>query len=150
VRAVVQRARRASLRIDGSPAGTMEDGLVVLVGIVDEDSKEDVEWLTRKIVNLRLFDGENGRQEWNLLETGGGLVVVSQFTLHASTKKGTKPSFHRAAAPDHAEPLYRLLMDDFTRLSRGKVIARKFGAMMEVELVNDGPVTILLDTKNKE
>jgi D-tyrosyl-tRNA(Tyr) deacylase len=128
----------------------MEDGLVVLVGIVDEDSKEDVEWLTRKIVNLRLFDGENGRQEWNLLETGGGLVVVSQFTLHASTKKGTKPSFHRAAAPDHAEPLYRLLMDDFTRLSRGKVIAGKFGAMMEVELVNDGPVTILLDTKNKE
>ncbi|MDR0534105.1 MAG: D-tyrosyl-tRNA(Tyr) deacylase [Verrucomicrobiales bacterium] len=151
MKTVVQRVSRAEVRINGEPARSIGAGLVILLGVEPADTDADAAWLLDKILKLRLFDDNEGFMDLSLGDIDGELLVVSQFTLFASTKKGTKPSFHRAAKPEIAVPLYEL----FVRLARNsigpdKVKTGTFGAMMSVELVNDGPVTLILDSKNKE
>ncbi len=150
MRIVVQRVRRASVSIDGRQHSVIGKGLLVLAGIEDADTSEDVAWLAAKVTNLRLFDDSQGVMNLSLLETGNDIMIVSQFTLHASTKKGNRPSYIRAARPEKATPLY----DEFIART-GKLMGRQpatglFGAMMDVELVNDGPVTIIIDSRNRE
>ena len=150
MRAVIQRASRASIKIDGDPGGEIGQGLVVLIGFEDEDQSQDIEWMVKKILNLRIFDDENGVMNRSVMEVEGGLLVVSQFTLHASTRKGNRPSYIKAAKPDKAIPLYEEFLTQLKNTTELQVETGKFGAYMEVELVNDGPVTISMDTKNKE
>lgn len=150
MRAVLQRVSSASVTIDGAVHGQIDQGLVVLLGIESEDTPEDLEWLAGKIVNLRLFADETGAMNRSVLEAAGNLLVISQFTLFASTKKGTKPSWHRAARPEVAIPLYESMVAKLTALLGRPVATGRFGAMMQVALVNDGPVTLLLDTKARE
>ncbi|WP_290790235.1 D-aminoacyl-tRNA deacylase [Flavihumibacter sp. UBA7668] len=150
MRVVIQRVRRASVEIDEKQTAAIGAGLLVLVGIEDLDTDEDINWLSPKIVQLRIFNDAAGVMNCSLLETGGDLLLVSQFTLHASTKKGNRPSYIRASKPPVAVPLYEKLI---ARLEAdlGKPISTGvFGADMQVSLINDGPVTILIDTKNKE
>ncbi len=150
MRVVIQRVRRASVEIDGQTVSAIGPGLLVLVGIEDLDTDEDINWLSAKIVQLRVFNDAAGVMNCSLLESGGDLLLVSQFTLHASTKKGNRPSYIRASKPPVAVPLYEKLI---ARLEAdlGKPISTGvFGADMQVSLLNDGPVTILIDTKNKE
>jgi len=150
MRTVIQRVSKASVTIEGQVKSQIRQGMLVLLGICNEDDKEDIEWMVRKIINLRIFDDENGVMNKSILETGGDILVVSQFTLYASYKKGNRPSWIKAAKPETAVPLY----EEFCRilqLSLGKNIGTgEFGANMKVELLNDGPVTICMDTKNKE
>lgn len=150
MRIVIQRVRHASVTIDGVQKSAIGSGMLILVGIEEADSREDIDWLCKKTVYLRIFDDENGVMNRSILEAGGDILVVSQFTLHASTKKGNRPSYIRAAKPDISIPLY----EDFCRtLSQdlGKPVQTGvFGADMKVELLNDGPVTIIIDSKNKE
>ncbi len=150
MRTVIQRVSKASVTIEGQVKSQIRQGMLVLLGICDDDDKEDIEWMVRKIINLRIFDDENGVMNKSILETGGDILVVSQFTLYASYKKGNRPSWIKAAKPETAVPLY----EEFCRilqLSLGKNIGTgEFGANMKVELLNDGPVTICMDTKNKE
>jgi D-tyrosyl-tRNA(Tyr) deacylase len=150
MRAVIQRVSRASVTIAGAERARIGAGLLVLLGIEPADTAEDIAWLSGKIVRLRLFPDDQGVMNRSVQETGGGLLVVSQFTLHASTKKGNRPSYQRAARPEVAEPLYQ----DFLRrleTDLGRPVERgQFGADMQVALVNDGPVTIWIDTKNRE
>jgi len=150
MRAVIQRVSSASVTIGNEVAGQIERGLAVLLGIEETDSAEDIDWLAAKIVNLRLFADETGGMNRSVLELGGGILVISQFTLFASTKKGTKPSWHRAAKPPVAIPLYETMVARLTSALGRPVATGRFGAMMQVGLVNDGPVTLLLDTKNRE
>ena len=150
MRAVLQRVSSASVTIDGAVNGHIAHGLVILLGIEAEDTNDDIEWLASKIVNLRLFTDDTGAMNRSVLECAGGLLVISQFTLFASTKKGTKPSWHRAAKPDIAIPLYESMVAKLTAVLGRPVATGRFGAMMQVALVNDGPVTLLLDTKNRE
>ena len=150
MRAVLQRASSASVTIDQAVHGNIGHGLVVLLGVEAADTADDLEWLAGKIVNLRLFADEAGAMNRSVLECGGGLLLISQFTLFASTKKGTKPSWHRAAKPEIAIPLYEALIARLTALLGRPVVSGKFGAMMQVALVNDGPVTLLLDSKARE
>lgn len=150
MRAVIQRVSHASVTVDGMCTGKIGPGLLVLVGIEDADQREDLDWLASKIVNLRIFDYENGVMNRSVKETGGALLLVSQFTLHASTKKGNRPSYLRASKPDHAVPLYEALKSMLSEGLGKAVQAGVFGADMKVELLNDGPVTIIMDTKNKE
>ena len=150
MRAVIQRVSRASVTIDGALTAAIGSGLLVLIGIEDADGQEDIEWLSGKIVNLRIFNDTAGIMNVSIKETGGDILLVSQFTLHASTKKGNRPSYIRASKPGIAVPLYEQMI---TRLQTdlGKPIGTgQFGADMKVELLNDGPVTIVIDTKNKE
>ena len=150
MRAVIQRVSKASVTIDGKIHSQIGWGLLVLLGIEDADTTEDANWLSAKIVNLRIFDDENGVMNLSVNETKRNILLVSQFTLHASTKKGNRPSYIKASKPDKAIPLYTFMIN---RLSEdlGKTIQTgEFGADMKVELVNDGPVTIVIDTKNKE
>ena len=150
MRVVVQRVSHAQVEVEGKITGKIGSGLLVLVGIVDEDSSEDIEWLSGKIVNLRVFDDQQGIMNRSILDIGGDLLVVSQFTLHASTRKGNRPSYIRAAKPEKAIPLYEELLKHLEK-SLGKVVPSGiFGAMMKVTLLNDGPVTIIIDSKNKE
>jgi len=150
MRTVIQRVSSAEVSIDGMITGKIGHGLLVLVGIEEADSEEDIGWLAAKIVNLRIFDDEQGVMNRSVLEISGEILVVSQFTLHASTRKGNRPSYIRAAKPETAIPLYdRLLLKLEEDLGK-PVGAGVFGAMMKVTLLNDGPVTILIDTKNKE
>jgi D-tyrosyl-tRNA(Tyr) deacylase len=150
MRAVIQRVSRASVTIDGLIRSAIEGGLLVLVGIEDSDTTEDVGWLSGKIVNLRIFNDSAGVMNLSVKETGGGILLVSQFTLHASTKKGNRPSYIRASKPDIAIPLYKEMISQL-EADLGKVIGTgEFGADMKVELLNDGPVTIIIDTKVKE
>jgi D-aminoacyl-tRNA deacylase len=150
MRAVIQRVKSASVTIDGKIRSEIGQGLLVLVGIEEADDETDSEWLAGKISQLRIFDDNNGVMNLSVIETGGSILLVSQFTLHARTKKGNRPSYIKAARPEKAIPLY----EDFTlRLSglTGKETGTgEFGAMMQVSLVNDGPVTIIIDTKAKE
>lgn len=147
--AVIQRASEASVTIDKQLKAQIGNGMVVLVGIEDADGAEDIEWLSRKIVNLRIFNDEQGVMNKSLLEVEGELLLISQFTLHASTKKGNRPSYIKAAKPDVAIPLYEQLIARL-QADMGKTIGTgEFGADMKVALVNDGPVTIIIDTKNK-
>lgn len=138
------------MAVGGAVTGNIDHGLVVLLGIESADAAEDVAWLAAKIVSLRLFEDEDGQMSRSVIESSGGILLVSQFTLFASTKKGTKPSWHRAAKPDHAQPLYEHAVAKFAEVLGRPVATGQFGAMMQVALVNDGPVTLLLDTKARE
>jgi D-aminoacyl-tRNA deacylase len=150
MRAVIQRVSHASVTVNKQVAGKIDNGLLVLLGIEDADNAEDIIWLSNKIVNLRVFNDENGVMNLSVLETGGGILLISQFTLHASTKKGNRPSYIKASKPDIAIPLYEQ-MGNQLETDLGKNIERGiFGADMKVELLNDGPVTIIIDSKNKE
>jgi len=150
MRAVIQRAARASVTIDGRIAGAIDRGLLVLVAVAEGDTSADGEWLAAKLAALRIFPDDEGRMNRSVADIGGGVLVVSQFTLFASTRKGTRPSFNGAAAPVVAIPLYeQFLVQIETAL--GRPVARgEFGASMQVELVNDGPVTLIIDTRTRE
>lgn len=150
MRLVIQRVSEARVRIENQIVGEIDRGLMVLLGIEDADDESDVDWLVSKMVKMRLFSDADGKMNASLLDVGGSLLVVSQFTLHASTKKGNRPSFIRAARPDHAVPLYEsFIAKSSTALGRD-VASGKFGAEMKVELVNDGPVTIVIDSRQRE
>lgn len=150
MRAVVQRVSRASVSVAGKVSGQIGHGLVVLIGVATEDTPEDADWLVEKIARQRIFDGEGGRMNQSVVEAGGDVLAVSQFTLLASTRKGTKPSWHRAAPPEIAVPLYEDFVRKMELLIGRPVPTGRFGAMMEVELVNDGPMTLLLDSRLRE
>lgn len=147
---VIQRVSEASVVINQKQVASIEHGLLILLGIVDEDTQEDIDWLCNKIVNLRIFPDENGVMNTSLLDAGGNIVVVSQFTLHASTKKGNRPSYIKAAKPDVAIPLYENFVSTLQNNLGKPIQTGEFGADMKVQLVNDGPVTIIIDSKNKE
>lgn len=150
MRVVIQRVLEASVTVEGAVIGQIQQGLMVLVGIVNEDDKSDIEWLSNKIVNMRIFEDEAGVMNKSLLEVGGSLLLVSQFTLHASTKKGNRPSYITAAKPDIAIPLYEQMIHQLELDLGSSIQTGKFGADMKVALINDGPVTITIDSKNKE
>lgn len=150
MRAVIQRVSRASVIVDGNLISKIGAGILLLLGIEDSDAKEDIEWLSRKVANLRIFNDENGVMNTSLLDSEGEAIVVSQFTLHAATKKGNRPSYIKAAKPEVAIPLYEQFITQLEK-DLGKSIGTGiFGADMKVDLLNDGPVTIIIDTKNKE
>ncbi|HEY9544111.1 D-aminoacyl-tRNA deacylase [Prevotella sp.] len=150
MRIIIQRVNRASVTIDGEITGAIAHGMLILVGVEESDTTEDVDWLVRKTANLRIFDDENGVMNRSILEVGGDALVVSQFTLFASYKKGNRPSWLRAARHEVSVPLYESFCQKLSE-SLGKAVKTgRFGADMKVELVNDGPVTIAMDTKNKE
>lgn len=150
MRAVIQRVKNASVTIDGQQKSAIRDGLLVLMGVEDADTADDISWLSSKIVNLRIFNDENGVMNRSVKEINGDILLVSQFTLHASTKKGNRPSYIRASKPDHAVPMYEAMIRQLS-VDLGKEIGTgSFGADMKVELLNDGPVTIWIDTKSKE
>lgn len=150
MRVVIQRVTEASVRVDGKVTGAINKGLLILVGIEDADTEEDIDWLTKKIVGLRIFDDENGVMNLSVGDVEGGLLAVSQFTLMASTKKGNRPSYIRASKGDFAQPMYEKFCQALEKESGKKVEKGIFGADMKVSLLNDGPVTIIMDTKNKE
>lgn len=150
MRAVIQRVQHASVTIDGKQKSRIQKGFLVLLGIEDADTEEDMEWLARKIISLRVFDDEQGVMNRNIQDAGGEILVVSQFTLMASYKKGNRPSWIRAARHEHAIPLYEAFTERLSQDLPGRVQTGEFGADMQVELLNDGPVTICMDTKNKE
>ena len=150
MKAVLQRVTYASVKVDGQLTGSIEKGLLALVGFEDADTTEDLEWLSSKIVNLRIFNDMNGVMNLSVLEMNGDILLVSQFTLHASTKKGNRPSYIKASKPEIAKPLYKQLIAQLEMELNKKIAIGVFGADMKVELLNDGPVTIVIDTKNKE
>jgi D-aminoacyl-tRNA deacylase len=150
MRAVIQRVSHASVTIEGLVSSAIGHGLLILIGIGDADTPEDIEWLCGKIVNLRIFNDDEGVMNRSIKDTGGDILLVSQFTLHASTKKGNRPSYIRASKPDIAIPLYEQTIKALSAHLGKPISTGKFGADMKVELLNDGPVTILIDTKNKE
>lgn len=150
MRVVIQRVSHASVTIGGSIKSAIERGFLILLGIGSEDGQEDIDWLVKKIVNLRVFDDENGIMNRSILDDGGDIIVVSQFTLMASTKKGNRPSWIHAAPHDISIPLYKKFCKDLSTALGKPVGTGEFGADMKVELLNDGPVTICMDTKNKE
>lgn len=150
MRVVIQRVTEASVRVDGKVTGAINKGLLILVGIEDADTREDIDWLTKKIVGLRIFDDENGVMNLSVVDVEGGLLAVSQFTLMASTKKGNRPSYIRASKGEFARPMYEKFCQALEIESGKKVEKGIFGADMKVSLLNDGPVTIIMDSKNKE
>ena len=150
MRVVIQRVTEASVKVDGKVTGAINKGLLILVGIEDADTQEDIDWLTKKIVGLRIFDDENGIMNLSIGDVKGGLLAVSQFTLMASTKKGNRPSYIRASKGDFAQPMYEKFCQALEKESGKKVEKGIVGADMKVSLLNDGPVTIIMDTKNKE
>lgn len=147
--AVIQRVSEASVTISNKEVSRISDGLLILLGIEEADNNEDIDWLTKKVANLRIFSDEEEKMNLSLLDIGGEVLVVSQFTLHALTKKGNRPSYIRAASPDVAIPLYEAFVKKMESFGR-PVFTGEFGADMQVGLVNDGPVTIIIDTKNKQ
>lgn len=150
MRTVIQRVSHASVIIDGKINGQISKGLLILLGIEDTDTDEDIQWLSSKIVNMRIFDDVDGVMNLSVKDTGGEILLISQFTLHASTKKGNRPSYIKASKPDVAIPLYEKMIAQLTA-DLGKTIATGiFGADMKVELLNDGPVTIVVDSKSRE
>jgi D-tyrosyl-tRNA(Tyr) deacylase len=149
MRAVIQRVRRASVTIEESVHSAMGAGLMILLGIEDADSPEDVQWLSNKLVNLRIFNDAAGVMNCSLAEVGGDILLVSQFTLFASTKKGNRPSYIRASKPDIAIPLYESMIRQLEQDFGKKIFTGVFGADMQVEILNDGPVTIIIDTKDR-
>lgn len=150
MRLVIQRSKNASVTIKGIVHGKIEHGLVILVGIEHEDTTADADWLAGKLVNLRIFPDEEGKMNRSIQDTDGQFLVISQFTLHASTKKGNRPSYIQAARPETAIPLYNYFIDKLRSESRLPVETGEFGADMQVQLINDGPVTIWMDSKKKE
>jgi D-tyrosyl-tRNA(Tyr) deacylase len=147
--AVIQRARDASVTIDNVKKASIEKGLVILLGIEEADGAEDIDWLAAKIVNLRIFNDHDGVMNVSVKDDGGDIILVSQFTLHASTKKGNRPSYIKAAKPDIAIPLYEKFIIALQKELAKPIQTGEFGADMKVSLINDGPVTIIIDTKNK-
>ncbi len=150
MRAVIQRVTRASVTIEGKIHGKIGNGLLVFVGIEDNDGPDDMEWLSGKIVNMRIFHDEKGVMNISLKDINGEMLLISQFTLHASTKKGNRPSYSRASKPEIAIPLYEKLVRQLSTDLDKQIQTGIFGADMKVELLNDGPVTIVVDTKNRE
>lgn len=150
MRLVIQRVSSATVKVEESLVSHIEKGLLILAGIEDADNAEDIEWLVRKTCQLRIFNDPEGVMNFSIQDIGGEVIVVSQFTLHASTKKGNRPSYIRAARPETAIPLYGQLVSEFSKMLGKPVGTGVFGAHMDVSLVNDGPVTIILDSKNKE
>jgi D-tyrosyl-tRNA(Tyr) deacylase len=150
MRAVIQRVSEASCRVDTEVTGAIEGGLLVLLGIEDIDTIEDLDWLAQKIAGIRIFSDDQGLMNKSLFDTGGNILLISQFTLFASTKKGNRPGFTRAARPDKAIPLYEGMISKLTALLNKKIQTGIFGADMKISLLNDGPVTLIIDTKNKE
>ena len=150
MRVVIQRVSKASVSVDGKISGEINSGLLVLAGFEDSDTDEDIEWLSKKIVQLRIFSDDNGLMNLSVQDIGGSILLVSQFTLHAFTKKGNRPSFIKAAKPEIAIPLYEKFKSQLENDLGKPVQTGVFGAMMNVSLINDGPVTITIDTKNKE
>src|SRR3972149_4292626 len=146
----IQRVNSASVTIDGTVTASIEKGLLLLIGIEEADDDEDIEWLSAKITNLRIFADEKGVMNLSVKETNGAVLIVSQFTLHASTKKGNRPSYIKSAKPEIAIPLYEKFIAKMENDLQKRVVTGQFGADMKVALVNDGPVTIIIDTKNKE
>ena len=150
MKTVIQRVSRAAVHIDGQTVGKIGKGLLLLVGFENSDTSEDIDWLVNKTSGLRIFSDDEGKMNLSVRDIDGEVLIVSQFTLHAKTKKGFRPSFVHAAKPEIAIPLYEEFIRKFEQVMPGKVQTGRFGAMMQVELVNDGPVTIIIDTKNKE
>ena len=150
MRAVIQRVSEASVTVEGAIIGQIQRGLMVLVGIINEDDTSDIEWLSNKIIHMRIFEDENGVMNKSLIEVGGEILLVSQFTLHASTKKGNRPSYIAAAKPEISIPIYEAMIHQLEKDLGASIQTGKFGADMKVSLINDGPVTITIDSKNKE
>lgn len=150
MRAVIQRVTSASVNINHSEVGKINLGFLILLGIEEADSREDIEWLSKKITQLRIFGDEQGNMNLDIKEVGGDILLVSQFTLHAKTKKGNRPSFIKAARPEQAIPLYEGMINQLQKDLGKKIQTGEFGAMMDISLVNSGPVTIFIDSKNKE
>ena len=150
MRVVIQRVTKASVIIDDKTYSAIETGLLVLLGIEDADNEDDILWLSNKIINLRIFNDEAGVMNRSVLETGGEVLLISQFTLHASTKKGNRPGYIKASKPEVAIPLYEKMIQQLSSDLGKEISTGKFGADMKVELLNDGPVTIIIDSKNKE
>ncbi|WP_299677520.1 D-aminoacyl-tRNA deacylase [uncultured Tenacibaculum sp.] len=150
MKTVIQRVSKASVTVDHKVVASIKNGLLILVGIEDEDTDEDILWLTKKIVNLRIFNDENNVMNSSLLQTNGEAIVVSQFTLHASTKKGNRPSYIKASKPEFAIPMYEKFVKELEKQLGKQVQTGIFGADMKVDLLNDGPVTIVIDTKDKK
>lgn len=150
MRLLIQRVRKASVYINNKQNSVIEKGLLILIGVENEDTQEDIEFLIKKVANLRIFDDEDGVMNKSIIDTNGDIMVVSQFTLHASTKKGNRPSYIRAAKPAVSIPLYEKFCKSLSELVGKEVKTGEFGADMQVELVNDGPVTIWIDSKNRE
>ena len=150
MRVVIQRVQHASVTIEGQVHSSIGKGYLILIGICEEDNNEDVDWLVRKIVGLRVFDDENHVMNRSILDIDGEILVISQFTLYASYKKGNRPSWFRAGSHEHSIPLYEAFCSSLSESIRKPVGTGEFGADMKVELLNDGPVTICMDTKNKE
>lgn len=150
MRAVIQRVNYAKVIINKEVKASIKDGLLILLGVEHEDNKEDAEWLGKKIARLRIFDDSSGVMNLDITQSGGEILVISQFTLHAKTKKGNRPSYIQAAAPVIAIPLYELFVKKIGEEAGTEVRTGEFGAEMEVELLNNGPVTIIVDTRNKE
>jgi D-tyrosyl-tRNA(Tyr) deacylase len=150
VKAVIQRVSKASVTINGLVKSSINEGLLILLGIEDADTNEDIEWLSGKIINLRIFADEQGIMNLSVKDCNGDIILVSQFTLHASTKKGNRPSYIKAAKPDVAIPIYEKMIQQLQSDLGKSIQTGEFGADMKVELLNDGPVTIIIDTKNRE
>lgn len=150
MKAVIQRVSKASVTIEGKKVASIANGVLVLLGIIEEDTQEDIKWLSNKIANLRIFGDENDVMNKSVIDIEGDAIVVSQFTLHANTKKGNRPSYIKAAKPDIAIPLYEAFVSQLQLDLGKKVQTGEFGADMKVELLNDGPVTIIIDTKSKD
>jgi len=150
MRTVIQRVSESSVKIDGRIVGKTGPGIVILLGIEEADTKDDIAWLCGKIVRLRIFPDDNGVMNLPITDLNGQILLISQFTLHASTKKGNRPSYIRAATPDHAIPLYELFRNELEIMIGKPVQAGEFGADMKVSLINDGPVTIIIDSKDRE
>lgn len=149
MRAVIQRVSEASVEIENSIKGEIGQGLLIFLGIEEEDNQEDIQWLSRKIANLRIFADENKAMNLSVKDVNGAALIISQFTLHASTKKGNRPSFIKSAKPPISEPLYEQFIKEFESHIEKPVASGEFGADMQVALTNDGPVTIIIDSKNK-
>ena len=150
MRVVIQRVKEASVSVQGVKISEIQKGLLILVGVETQDTQQDIDWLVAKVAKLRIFEDLDGAMNVSLQDIGADVIVVSQFTLHASTKKGNRPSFIKAAKPEVAIPLYQEFVDSLEKQLDKKIQTGQFGAMMDVALINDGPVTITIDTKNKE
>ena len=148
--AVIQRVSKAGVTIDGKVKASIKHGLLLLLGIEEADNHDDIKWLTGKVAGMRIFGDANDKMNLSVLDKGGDILVISQFTLHASTKKGNRPSFIKAAKPDVAIPLYELFLKEMESSMGKEVFSGEFGADMKIDLINDGPVTIIIDTKNRQ
>jgi D-tyrosyl-tRNA(Tyr) deacylase len=150
MRALIQKVTQARVQVESETVSQIKSGILVFLGIESDDTKEDINWLARKIAHIRLFRPPESKKEESVIDIGGEILIVSQFTLHASTKKGNRPSYIRAARPEQAEALYEKMIVALNSYLPGSVFGGRFGAMMQVELINDGPMTIWIDSKNKE